>query len=50
MTAITSDAGTVPATQPAAAAIPEDRARSLRRWNRFLTFAHFGQFLRSQHA
>jgi hypothetical protein len=45
MTAITSDAGAVPASNPAVAAIPEDRARSLGRWNRFLTFAHLGQFL-----
>ena len=26
-------------------AIPEERARSLRRWNRFLAFAHAAQFL-----
>jgi hypothetical protein len=31
--------------QRAAAAIPEARSRSLRRWNRFLVFAHGGQFL-----
>ena len=45
MTALTGDAGTVPASIPAVAAIPEEKSRSLRRWNRFLTFAHFGQFL-----
>ena len=45
MTALTGDAGTVPASDTAAAAIPADKSRSLRRWNRFLTFAHFGQFL-----
>jgi hypothetical protein len=36
------------AAQPAekaAAGIPEARSRSLRRWNRFLVFAHGGQFL-----
>jgi Heliorhodopsin len=44
MTAIATDARPIAAASPAAA-IPEERARSLRRWNRFLTFAHLGQFL-----
>jgi hypothetical protein len=43
MTALAGDAAPVAAAVPAA--IPEDKSRSLRRWNRFLTFAHFGQFL-----
>jgi len=42
MTALTGDAGTIPDAKPAAAAIPDQKSRSLRRWNRFLTFAHFG--------
>jgi hypothetical protein len=33
------------AGSPATAAIPVDRARSLRRWNRFLAAAHFVQFV-----
>ncbi len=33
-----------PATAPTATIAPE-RARSLRRWNRFLVFAHGGQFV-----
>ncbi|HEX5828892.1 MAG TPA: heliorhodopsin HeR [Candidatus Limnocylindrales bacterium] len=45
MTALPADAGTLPAPAAAAAVIPEATSRSLRRWNRFLTFAHFGQFL-----
>ena len=45
MTATAGAAGPIAAARPAAPAIPEDRARSLRRWNRFLTFAHLGQFV-----
>jgi hypothetical protein len=45
MTALAGDAGTTAALGPLAPAIPEDRARSLGRWNRFLSVAHFGQFL-----
>ena len=45
MTALAGAAGTTTAQSPTAPAIPEDRARSLRRWNRFLSVAHFGQFL-----
>ena len=45
MTSIPADAGAVPAPAAAEAAIPEATSRSLRRWNRFLTFAHLGQFL-----
>jgi Heliorhodopsin len=44
---MTAQAGAID-TQPAkptATPIPEARSRSLRRWNRFLVFAHGGQFL-----
>jgi hypothetical protein len=40
-----SVAQAVPGAVPAPAAIPADRARSLRRWNRFLAFAHGAQFV-----
>jgi hypothetical protein len=42
---VTTLPGTTAARRPVAAAIPEDRAKSLRRWNRFLSVAHFAQFL-----
>jgi hypothetical protein len=44
MTALPRGTGTIPA-HDSRPAIPQDRARSLRRWNRFLSVAHFGQFL-----
>jgi hypothetical protein len=45
MTAQTDASGAVPIPTETAAAIPEGNSRSLRRWNRFLVFAHGGQFL-----
>ncbi len=45
MTAQAGAADALPTPTETAAAIPEDRSRSLRRWNRFLVFAHGGQFL-----
>jgi len=45
---ITSDATSAPAAPPATAptgTIAPERARSLSRWNRFLVFAHGGQFV-----
>jgi hypothetical protein len=39
---MTAQTGTARAALPA---IPEDRSRSLRRWNRFLTVAHAAQFV-----
>lgn len=40
-----SSAAAMPAAGPDVAPIPPDRARSLRRWNRFLVFAHLAQFV-----
>jgi hypothetical protein len=45
MTAQTDASGAVPIPTATPAAIPEGNSRSLRRWNRFLVFAHGGQFL-----
>ncbi len=48
MTATVSDVGdsrSATATTATTAPIPAERSRSLRRWNRFLTFAHGAQFL-----
>jgi hypothetical protein len=48
MTSLAADAGdlaTEPTAAPAGRAIPADKSRSLRRWNRGLTFAHGLQFL-----
>ncbi len=44
MTALSGDAGSIPVTS-SPTAIPADKARSLRRWNRSLSFLHGGQFL-----
>ena len=44
MTAQAGATDALPIPTEAAAAIPEERSRSLRRWNRFLTFAHGIQF------
>ncbi len=44
MTAHAAPATSVPAPSESAQAIPADKSRSLRRWNRFLTFAHGIQF------
>jgi hypothetical protein len=40
-----ADAIAAQPAEKAATGIPEERSRSLRRWNRFLVFAHGGQFL-----
>ena len=45
MTAQTGATVALPIPTETAAAIPEGSSRSLRRWNRFLMFAHGGQFL-----
>ncbi|HYO44539.1 MAG TPA: heliorhodopsin HeR [Candidatus Limnocylindrales bacterium] len=45
MTAQAGATDALPIPTETAAAIPEGRSRSLRRWNRFLVFAHGGQFL-----
>ena len=45
MTVDAAQAGSTPVARDAALAIPADKSRSLRRWNRFLAFAHFAQFL-----
>jgi hypothetical protein len=45
MTTLAADAGDIATAPPAAQAIPADKSRSLRRWNRGLTFAHGAQFL-----
>ncbi len=45
MTAQTGATVAQPIHTETAAAIPEGNSRSLRRWNRFLVFAHGGQFL-----
>jgi len=44
---MTAQAGTTGTTIPreTAGTIPADKSRSLRRWNRFLTLAHFAQFV-----
>ncbi len=41
----TADAGDISLSRIDPPAIPADQSRSLRRWNRFLTLAHGGQFL-----
>ena len=45
MTAQAGATDALPIPTETAAAIPEERARSLSRWNRFLVFAHGGQFV-----
>jgi hypothetical protein len=45
MTSFTIDAGTLATPRAVEQTIPADRSRSLRRWNRGLTFAHGAQFL-----
>jgi hypothetical protein len=45
MTSFTTDAGALATPRGAEQTIPADRSRSLRRWNRGLTFAHGAQFL-----
>ena len=45
MTAQAGATDALPIPTETAAAIPEERSRSLRRWNRFLTFAHGIQFV-----
>ncbi|MDQ1323394.1 MAG: hypothetical protein QG587_729 [Chloroflexota bacterium] len=45
MTAQAGATDVLPIPTETAAAIPEGRSRSLRRWNRFLVFAHGAQFL-----
>ncbi len=45
MTAQAGATDALPIPTQTAAAIPEERSRSLRRWNRFLVFAHGAQFL-----
>jgi len=45
MTAQAGVTDPLPMPTETAAGIPEGRSRSLRRWNRFLVFAHGGQFL-----
>ena len=45
MTAQASATSALPIPAETAAAIPAERSRSLRRWNRFLTFAHGIQFV-----
>jgi hypothetical protein len=42
---LAAEAGDLAAARPAAPAIPAEKSRSLRRWNRTLTFAHGAQFL-----
>ncbi len=45
MTSLTADAGSVATERSEGTAIPAARSRSLRRWNRGLTFAHGLQFV-----
>jgi hypothetical protein len=45
MTSLSADAGALGAPRGAALTIPADKSRSLRRWNRGLTFAHGIQFV-----
>lgn len=45
MTSIDATAGELEPARDAAVAIPADKSRSLRRWNRFLTGAHGLQFI-----
>ncbi len=45
MTTPAASTDVIPAAVKHTSAITEEKSRSLRRWNRFLAFAHFAQFL-----